>query len=51
MTDIDDSGAKKPARPHGATGFLLDFGPLLLFFLAYKFSGVIVGTVVFGIKT
>ncbi|TMJ15902.1 MAG: septation protein IspZ [Alphaproteobacteria bacterium] len=47
MTDIDDSGAKKPARPHGATGFLLDFGPLLLFFLAYKFSGVIVGTVVF----
>lgn len=27
-----------PAKPHGLLTFLLDFGPLLLFFLSYKFT-------------
>lgn len=32
-------------RPHGGTlSLLLDFGPLLVFFLSYKFWGVIIGT-------
>ena len=34
-------------QPSGAMGFLLDFGPLLLFFLAYKFRGIFTGTIVF----
>lgn len=33
--------------PHGGLSFLLDFGPLLAFFVAYKFSGIIVGTAIF----
>ena len=37
-----------PAQKHNGTlSLALDFGPLLAFFLAYKFSGVIVGTGVF----
>jgi intracellular septation protein len=36
-----------PARPHGATGFLLDFGPLLLFFIAYKWRGIVFSTLSF----
>ena len=41
MTD-----AAKP-KPHGGLSFALDFGPLLAFFVAYKFTGIIVGTAVF----
>jgi intracellular septation protein len=39
--------ARPPARPQAATGFLLDFGPLLLFFVAYKMRGIIFSTAVF----
>jgi len=39
--------APAPARPSGLTGFLLDFGPLLLFFLAYKLRGIIFSTGIF----
>lgn len=28
-----------PAKPHGGLTFALDFGPLLLFFIAYNFGG------------
>lgn len=31
-------------KGHGNIGLALDFGPLLVFFVAYKFAGVIVGT-------
>jgi len=41
MTD-----AAKP-KPHGGLSFALDFGPLLAFFVAYKFTGIIMGTAVF----
>ncbi|MDX3900829.1 MAG: septation protein IspZ [Sphingobium sp.] len=38
----------KPAPAHGGTlSLALDFGPLLAFFLAYKFAGVIAGTAIF----
>ncbi len=37
-------GRKKPSA---LLNFLLDFGPLLAFFAAYKISGVIVGTLTF----
>ena len=37
--------AAKPASP--GLNFVLDFGPLLAFFVAYKFGGVILGTGVF----
>lgn len=36
-------------KPHGNIGLALDFGPLLVFFLAYKFTGVIIGTAAFMI--
>jgi intracellular septation protein len=36
-----------PARPRGATSFLLDFGPLLLFFVAYKLRGIVFSTLAF----
>lgn len=46
MTDA--AAPPSPAKPHHAgLVFLLDFGPLLAYFLAYKFSGIIVGTAVF----
>jgi intracellular septation protein len=35
------------AKPSGTLTFLLDFGPLLAFFVAYKFVGLIAGTAVF----
>jgi intracellular septation protein len=38
---------EKPRRPHRFEGLLLDFGPLLLFFVAYKMTGIIVATLVF----
>lgn len=40
------TAAEKPAAP-GWFGPALDFGPLLAFFLAYKFWGVFAGTAVF----
>jgi intracellular septation protein len=36
-----------PARPQGAISFLLDFGPLLLFFIAYKLRGIVFSTLTF----
>lgn len=41
--------AEPPAKPaHGGTlSLALDFGPLLVFFLGYKFAGAIMGTAVF----
>ena len=40
--------SKAPARAAGpGLTFLLDFGPLLAFFIAYKFMGVLAGTAVF----
>ena len=30
---------KPPKKPHGLLNFLLDFGPLLAFFIAYKLAG------------
>ncbi|MGK2908967.1 MAG: septation protein IspZ [Sphingobium sp.] len=36
----------KPAH-NGTLSLLLDFGPLLAFFLAYKFAGIITGTAIF----
>lgn len=41
----DKAGAQE--QKHGGLGMALDFGPLLVFFLAYKFVGVIAGTVAF----
>ncbi len=38
--------AQKPAHG-GNLSLALDFGPLLVFFLAYKFQGVIIGTATF----
>lgn len=38
---------EKPPKHSGNLSLALDFGPLLAFFLAYKLSGVIVGTGVF----
>ena len=37
---------KTPSKPasHGNLSLALDFGPLLVFFLGYKFYGVIIGT-------
>lgn len=39
--------ATTKTRPPALLSFLLDFGPLLAFFLAYKFVGVFAGTAVF----
>jgi intracellular septation protein len=42
--------AKAPARPRGLANFLLDFGPLLAFFVAYKIGergyGGLIGTLI-----
>jgi intracellular septation protein len=34
-------------KSHGSLGFALDFGPLLVFFLGFKFGGIIIGTAAF----
>lgn len=34
-------------QQHGGLGLALDFGPLLIFFLSYKFIGLIAGTIAF----
>lgn len=38
---------KVPPAHGGTLSLALDFGPLLAFFLAYKFAGVIMGTAIF----
>ena len=43
MTDIQETPSKHP----GNIGLMLDFGPLLVFFLTYKFVGIIAGTAAF----
>lgn len=43
MTDVQESPGKHP----GNIGLMLDFGPLLVFFLTYKFVGIIAGTAAF----
>lgn len=43
----DNSAPAAKPDNHGTLSLALDFGPLLAFFLAYKFSGVIVGTAIF----
>ncbi|MDX3909738.1 MAG: septation protein IspZ [Sphingobium sp.] len=45
---MPDNVAKPAQTNHSGTlSLLLDFGPLLAFFLGYKFAGVIVGTGIF----
>lgn len=44
MTEIEQA---PPQQHSGNIGLLLDFGPLLVFFLTYKFVGVIAGTAAF----
>lgn len=41
------STTKAPPAHGGTLSLALDFGPLLAFFLAYKFAGVIMGTAIF----
>ena len=41
------SEAKAPAKPHGWLNFLVDYGPLLVFFLAFKWAGIFAGTAAF----
>lgn len=43
----DDVINVEPKKENKALGFALDFGPLLVFFLAYKFVGIIAGTAAF----
>jgi len=43
----DDVINVEPKKENKGLGFALDFGPLLVFFLAYKFVGIIAGTASF----
>ena len=43
----DDVINVEPKKENKGLGFALDFGPLLVFFLAYKFVGIIAGTAAF----
>lgn len=43
----EQSPAIDPKPAHKGLSFALDFGPLLIFFLAFKISGIIVGTAAF----
>ncbi|MCF8710413.1 septation protein IspZ [Rhizorhapis sp. SPR117] len=43
MTDTQQT----PQKQHGNIGLMLDFGPLLVFFLTYQFVGIIAGTAAF----
>ena len=43
MTDVQEPPKKHPCN----IGLMLDFGPLLVFFLTYKFVGIIAGTAAF----
>lgn len=42
-----NSEARAADQPHGWLNFLVDFGPLLAFFVAFKFGGIYLGTAVF----
>lgn len=45
---MSENGAPAQKPAHGGNlSLALDFGPLLVFFLAYKFQGVIIGTAAF----
>ncbi len=45
---MSENGAPAQKPAHGGNlSLALDFGPLLVFFLAYKFQGVIIGTATF----
>lgn len=44
---MTEATTKKPPAHGGTLSLALDFGPLLAFFLAYKFAGVIMGTAIF----
>ena len=41
------SQAKTADQPHGWLNFLVDFGPLLIFFIAFKIGGILTGTAAF----
>lgn len=43
----DDVINVEPKKENKGLGFALDFGPLLIFFLVYKFSNIIFGTAAF----
>ncbi|HEY9090563.1 septation protein IspZ [Parasphingorhabdus sp.] len=43
----DDVITVEPKKENKGLGFALDFGPLLIFFLVYKFVGIIPGTAAF----
>ncbi len=43
----DDVINVEPKKENKGLGFALDFAPLLIFFLAYKFFGIIAGTAAF----
>lgn len=47
MTPIDGAPVAGPATEESWLPLALDFGPLLVFFLAYKFVGMIAGTAAF----
>ncbi|WP_106639215.1 septation protein IspZ [Allosphingosinicella vermicomposti] len=39
--------AQTKPKPHGWLNFLVDFGPLLVFFVAFKWAGIFAGTAAF----
>lgn len=43
----EETAATDSKNEQKGLGFALDFGPLLIFFIAYKFSGIIIGTAAF----
>jgi len=45
----EETSVIEPKSEQKGLSFALDFGPLLVFFIAYKFSGIIVGTASFMI--
>jgi len=45
MTEV--AAKTVPAKPHPGWSLALDYGPLIAFFLAYRFAGVFTGTAVF----
>lgn len=47
LTPADGAPIAAPAKEESWLPLALDFGPLLIFFLAYKFVGVIAGTAAF----
>jgi len=47
MTSGRTTAPEATPKQHGTLGLALDYGPLLIFFLVYKMSGVFVGTAAF----